>query len=65
MRWIIVLLFVVLAVILTIQNTQVASLRFLFWEITMSRALLYLLLFVVGFITGWITGSIKKSQRNK
>jgi len=50
-----VLLFVVL-----LQNTQVVSVRFLFWKLSMSRIILLPLFMLTGFIIGFFVG--KKSK---
>ena len=56
---------VVLALVVTflLQNMTVATIRFLFWELTLSRALLYLLLFVAGMVGGWFLGTYWRRQR--
>jgi len=43
-----------LAVIFVIQNTTVTELRFFFWTLSMSRALLMFLILSVGIILGWL-----------
>ncbi|MFH1458726.1 MAG: LapA family protein [Candidatus Omnitrophota bacterium] len=46
-----ILLFVVL-----LQNTQVVSVRFLFWKVSMSRIILLPLVTLIGFIIGFFVG---------
>jgi len=53
-RLILVLILTGFAVAFIAQNTQVAELRFLFWTLTMSRALLLFLVLTIGVITGWV-----------
>jgi lipopolysaccharide assembly protein A len=54
-----------LAVIFIIQNTTVTDLRFFFWTLSMSRALLMLLIFSVGTILGWLLhGSFNRRNKN-
>jgi len=57
-----VIIIAVAGVFLTVllQNTQVVSVRFLFWQISMSRIILLPLILLVGFIAGFITGRITK-----
>ena len=43
-----------LVLIFTLQNAEVVSIRFLFWEFTMSRVILLFLVFVFGAGTGWV-----------
>lgn len=42
-----------LTVIFIAQNTAVVELRFLFWKLNMSRALMFPLLVLIGIGTGW------------
>jgi uncharacterized integral membrane protein len=48
--------------VFVIQNTQVISFQFLFWKVSMSRALLLLLSFGVGIIVGVL---LKRSRPKK
>jgi lipopolysaccharide assembly protein A len=43
-----------LAAIFIIQNVTVVDMRFLFWTLSMSRALLMFLILSVGIILGWL-----------
>jgi lipopolysaccharide assembly protein A len=53
-----------LAVIFIIQNTTVTDLRFFFWTLSMSRALLLFLIFSVGIILGWLLhGSFSRRKK--
>lgn len=45
---------IVMVLIFVLQNVNVVELRFLFWTLTMSRALLFILLLVVGMVLGWL-----------
>jgi len=42
-----------LVAVLVLQNTEVVEVRFLFWTLSMSRALLLPLVFVAGLLVGW------------
>jgi len=42
-----------LFVIIVLQNTQVVDIRFLFWQLSMSRIILLLFSLVVGFAGGY------------
>jgi len=42
--------------IILLQNTQVVSVRFLFWELSMSRIILVPLIMLMGFIIGFFVG---------
>ncbi len=39
-----------------VQNTEVVSLKLLFWEISMSRIIIFPLFTLIGFIAGIIVG---------
>jgi putative membrane protein len=43
-----------MAAIFIIQNVTSVDLTFLFWTLSMSRALLMLLILSIGFILGWL-----------
>jgi uncharacterized integral membrane protein len=51
-----------LFLIVLLQNTQVVSLRFFFWQISMSRIILFPLVMFIGFIIGIFVG---RTSRNK
>ena len=43
-----------MAAVFIIQNVTSVDLTFLFWTLSMSRALLMLLILSLGFILGWL-----------
>jgi uncharacterized integral membrane protein len=45
---------VILAFIFVFQNAGVVELRFLFWSLSMSRALMAMFLFLIGVSVGWL-----------
>ncbi len=47
----------VLAALFIMQNVAVMDLRFLFWTLSMSGALLMFLILAVGVILGWLLHS--------
>jgi len=47
-----------LVVIFMIQNATVVELRFLFWSLSMSRALLMFFLLAIGIVVGWTLHSL-------
>ena len=51
-------LFVLLALVIVfvLQNTQVVDVRFFFWTVSMSRALVLLGTLVIGLFAGWLIG---------
>lgn len=55
-KYIIMLISGILIFFVLLQNTQVVSIRFLFWKLSMSRIIMLPLLMVVGFIGGFFVG---------
>jgi len=41
--------------IILLQNTQVVSIQFFFWNISMSRIILILFIFLLGFVSGYFS----------
>lgn len=58
-----VLVLVVLIVIL--QNTDIVTLHFLFWELTISQVLLIPLVLLLGFVIGMLTYSLIARRRRQ
>ena len=48
-----------LIVVFTLQNTASVSVDFLFWSLTLSRALLVFLLIAIGTGFGWLLRSLR------
>lgn len=46
-----------LVVLFLIQNTEVVEVRFIFWSLAMSRALMIFFVFAFGILTGWMLHS--------
>ncbi len=61
-RNILILLLTAFALLFILQNIQVVDVRFLFWKLSMSRALMLLGTFGVGVLTGWLAGSLVKKK---
>jgi len=53
-RNIILLCLISLVLIFVVQNTQVVEVRFLFWTLSMSRALVLFGTLAIGLIGGWL-----------
>ena len=54
-----------LALIFVAQNIEVVTVRFLFWEISMSRAILLFFSLLIGFIIGWFLDSYLSYRKDK
>ena len=47
------------------QNATVVEIRFMFWQVTMSRSLLVLLLLAIGIMAGWLLHSLSRHRVKK
>ncbi|MCF7908598.1 MAG: LapA family protein [Candidatus Omnitrophica bacterium] len=63
LKRIILLVLGCLLLIILLQNTQVVTLRFLFWKLSMSRIILLPLVIVIGFSLGFFIG--RRSSNRK
>jgi len=52
-----------LALLFIIQNISVINIRFLFWTLSISSALLMVLLCLTGFFLGWLLHSHSMLER--
>ncbi len=59
-KGIIIGILIVLALIILIQNSQIVTLRFLFWQISMSIILFIIFTLLIGFIIGYILPLVRK-----
>jgi uncharacterized integral membrane protein len=55
----------ILVVAFILQNTEIVEISFLFWTISISRALMVLLVFIVGIIVGAIIKDIGARKKEK
>lgn len=60
LKTIIILVLIALILIIFIQNTQVVTLKILFWKISMSRIFIPLLI-LIGFFLGFLVARVKKN----
>ena len=63
-KTVIALILIALFLIILIQNVDVVTLQFLFWEISMSRILFIPFILIIGFILGYIFAKAKKQKKN-
>lgn len=56
-KTIVILILVVLCLIVIIQNTEIVTLRWLFWEISMSRIIFIPFLLLAGFVLGLLVST--------
>lgn len=53
------------ALVFVAQNIDVVTVSFLFWEISMSRAILLFFSLLIGFIIGWFLNSYLSYRKDK
>jgi len=54
-----------LAVIFILQNAAVVEVKFLFWTLALSGALLMFILLSLGVIIGWLLNSVNRIRRDR
>ena len=54
LRNLIFLLLIGMVLMFVMQNVAVVQVRFLFWEVSMSRALMLIATLAVGLVGGWL-----------
>jgi uncharacterized integral membrane protein len=47
-----------LAVLFIVQNVAVVDIKFLFWKLSMSRALFMFIMLAIGILVGWTLHSL-------
>ena len=54
---------IALVIVFVLQNIQVVEFRFLFWKVSMTRALMFFATFLVGIMVGWLARKPKPKAR--
>ena len=54
-----------LMVLFVTQNVEVVEIRFMFWQLSMSRSLLIFFLLAIGIMVGWLMHSMFVHRANK
>jgi uncharacterized integral membrane protein len=60
-----VAILVFFALVFVAQNIDVVTVKFLFWELSMSRAVLLFFSLLTGFIIGWLLHSYITYRKDK
>lgn len=60
-----VAILVFFALVFVAQNIDVVTMKFLFWELSMSRAVLLFFSLLIGFIIGWLLHSYMAYRKDK
>ena len=54
-----------LVVLFVTQNVEVVEIRFMVWQLSMSRSLLIFFLLAIGIMVGWLLHSLVVHRSNK
>jgi uncharacterized integral membrane protein len=52
----------ILSFVIFVQNTDVVTLRFLFWKLPVSQVILIPFIMLIGFVLGYIVGTTGKKR---
>lgn len=61
-RSVVIIVLLLLFLIVVVQNTEVVSIRLLFWDFSMSRIILLALSLAVGIVVGFLFGRPWRKQ---
>ncbi len=64
-KLVLILILASIVVVFTAQNVNAVEVRFLFWNIFLSGALLIFFTFVFGLLTGWVLHSWQVYRKRK
>lgn len=59
-----VMIILMLVVVFTLQNTEPMAIRFLFWRLSLSGALMLFLVFALGMLSGFFLNMLKYEATN-
>lgn len=62
---ILVIILACLVLVFVAQNIDIVSLKFFYWEIAMSRAVLIFFSLLIGFMIGWFLKSYLSYRKKK
>jgi putative membrane protein len=64
LKLITILSLIALGAIFIVQNVDIVELRFLFWTMSMSRALMFVFLLLIGIVIGWLLHGHMSRKKN-
>ncbi len=68
LKLILILIPACIAIIFLVQNVEAVEVRFLFWSMAISRALVIFFTFIMGFVVGWFLHGFltyRKAKKDK
>jgi len=54
----------IILLVFILQNVTVVEIRFLFWQFSVSRAIMFFILLAVGMIIGWLLHGYYRLRKN-
>lgn len=60
---IIIVVISILFLTILLQNTEVITLRLIFWNISMSRIIFLPMVLIIGFVLGYLTSEIRRKRK--
>ena len=54
----------IVLLVFILQNVTVVEIRFLFWQLSVSRAIMFFILLAVGMIIGWLLHGYYRLRKN-
>ena len=64
-RWVGIAIVSVVIFVIVVQNTEVVTVKLLFWDFTMSRVILIIFSAACGFIAGWLFARLFERRRRR
>ena len=64
-KLVLLLILATVTIVFIVQNVSVIEIRFLFWSVSMSGALLVFLLIATGTIIGWMLSSFDSHRKKR
>jgi len=61
----IIIVLIVLCLVVFFQNTEVVTFRLFFWELNMSRIVLFLVTLIVGMVIGYILTTVLRGRSGR
>jgi uncharacterized integral membrane protein len=62
---ILLLVLAAITIVFIVQNVSVIEIRFLFWSVSMSGALLVFLFITTGIVIGWMLSGLDSHRKKK
>jgi len=65
LKHILILVIILMLILLSVQNAEFVTIKFLFWSFATSRIVMILLLFAIGFLAGHLVANLNQMRKKK